>query len=61
MTLDTARTVMLLNELAELLEGYADADGIPSGGGYHPNRAMVLLREVEEEIARLGATRSAEG
>lgn len=54
MTIDTARTVMLLNEIAELLDGYSDVrDG--SYGEPQPNRAMVLLQEVEEEIARLSA------
>jgi hypothetical protein len=41
----------LLNEVADFLEDYADADGGPDG--YRPNKAMSLGLRVEEEVARL--------
>jgi hypothetical protein len=49
----------LLNEVADFLEDYADADGGPDG--YRPNKAMSLGLRVEEEIARLVAAPSSSG
>jgi hypothetical protein len=49
----------LLNEVADFLEDYADADGGPDG--YRPNKAMSLGLRVEEEIARLVASPSSSG
>lgn len=48
----TQRTIDLLNEVAEFLEGQSDVvDG--SYGEPVPNRAMSLLGEVEREIDAL--------
>ena len=43
----------LLEDIAEYLEQRADADGIPSGGGYRPNEEMRLLVKVQEAIRHL--------
>lgn len=42
----------LLGEIEDYLEERADADGVPSGGGYHPNRAMQLLTALREFIEK---------
>lgn len=47
-------TLDVLNEVAEFLEGQSDVvDG--SYGEPHPNRAMSLLQQVEQEIENLKA------
>jgi hypothetical protein len=60
-TIPDSYTVILdlLNEVADFLEDYADADGGPDG--YRPNKAMSLGLRVEEEIARLVASPSSSG
>jgi hypothetical protein len=48
----TDRTIDLLNDVAEFLEGQSDVDD-GSYGEQVPNRAMSLLMDVEQEIERL--------
>lgn len=38
----------VLDRIEEYLDQRADADGVPSGGGYRPNEEMRLLSELRE-------------